>query len=348
MNSDIERRLRSGMTSEVVGVPDWAGVELIATKHHRNRVRGLRTALALFAVALGAIAGAPSWTATSEFVPAFGGARTIEDGYRAPALLALALTAVISVFLVVAARRNKPMNRPVGWRRSWPALTLVPVAYPIVQLITLESSWSMVAQAAAIPCFPLLFWLLAERVSERPNRVAGAAVLWSSIGVTTVLGTVALIDEVLARSNRNYLWRLWPNRPQESGLDDLLGPGWTVDAIAGREMIAVVAIALLTAISLRIISTRRPKMAAVVLPVVIYCGLLIYELATPWGFMIDYDFFISDAVLGSVFGDLSYPVGPMDLVSSIALGLAALSMGLLLWSWGGPVLDSAPDNQSLD
>ncbi len=337
MSSEIEQRLRAEMGTASDSRPDWIAVELRAARQRRRRVRSLQVAIATFAVALGAIAVSPSVTRGANFEPAFGGGPTVEDDYRLPAFLALTLTAGISIALLGAARRNRPSQGSTGWRRMWPVLTFIPVAYPAAQLIELGSQWAMVAQTAAIPCYPLLFWLLAERVGEQPNRFVIAAAFWSSIGVTTVLGTVALIDEVLVRSNNQHLWRLWPNRGQEMpGLDIPLGPEWTVNAIAGRELVAVVLIAIITALSLRIIGPDRPGVAALWVPVIVYLAIATYELLTPWGFHIDFDFFISDAVLGSVIGELTFPVGPVDLVSSIALGIASLSMGLLLWSWGGP------------
>ena len=334
MTTDIENRLRAEMPADTGSRSDWAEVERRATRRRIRRVRGLRLTIASFAAVLGVIALAPSYASTPSFEPALGG--TIEDDYRLPALLALLLTAVVALLLAGTALRNGS-SRSTGWRRIWPALSLVPLTYPLAQLTALESPWSMAAQFATIPCFPLLFLLLAERIGENPLRALVAAGLWSSIGVTMVLGTVALTDEILLRTNDRYLWRLWPGKGQEMpGLDVVLGPEWTVDAIARRELIAVVLIAILTAISLRIIGPNRPGLAALGLPVIVYLGLATYELATPWGFHIDFDFFISDAVLGSVVGDLTFPVGPLDLVSSVALGFAALSMGLLLWSWGGP------------
>ena len=56
-----------------------------------------------------------------------------------------------------------------------------------------------------------------------------------------------------------------------------------------------------------------------------------YVATHPWSLVVDYDFFVGDAVFGGTIGELLYFMAPFDPVGAVVLGASALTMaGLIL------------------
>ncbi len=244
-------------------------------------------------------------------------------------------------------------------RRWWGIAVATPVAYGGTQVLYLWAReredllryhdalemaiW--LTKLATVPALLLLIILLAERFAERPSRWRQATTTWAIIGVATVaLGTIAGSRIGRLTSDVTYA-RIWPGGTSEVALrryqelEGLSGSGtsWTVANVLSRELLAVVLIALVAGVALRLCSTWSPKGTAVVVPAVVLASLFLYGIAAPWSFIADYDFFVGDAVLGSVRFELLFFFVPADPLGGVALGVAALSMGGLLLAWGGAV-----------
>lgn len=209
----------------------------------------------------------------------------------------------------------------------------------LVGALASEHSVTWLAKWLTVPSIPVLLALLADRVSRRPERWRVVAAVWATLGVGVVLVVTAAIEWVTERIGNAAYWRLWPTTvgPGEQRMLDEIGghgPGWTPTGITVRELSAVVLVALAAALALRWCARRgAAPVAAIVVPVAVFIALLAYSATTPWSFRMDFDFFVGDAVLGATFGELVFVVAPFDPIGSIAIGLAALSMGALLAVW---------------
>ncbi len=192
-----------------------------------------------------------------------------------------------------------------------------------------------------IPSLPILIFLLAEKVVERPHRWRVAGVVWTVVGVALVLIVAARMVEVSAALSNVASWRLWPGplgEGAERSLDELggFGPRWTPAGIVVRELLAIVALAWGSALALRRCARDDvPVLGAGAVAVMVAGVLFVYKLLTPWSFRADFDFFVGDAVLGATLGELLFFPAPFDPIGSLAIGVAALSMGILIVAWGG-------------
>jgi len=235
-------------------------------------------------------------------------------------------------------------------RRYWPLAVIAPLAYSLAQVNVLISRGDpdrpelVAGKSLAVLCLPILVYLIAERVAERPSRWRTAAIVWVTAGFSSVAVVSSLALKISQASSNAAYWRLWPTDESERARIHLssvdaghFDDGWGVGQIVGRELVAVIVIALLSSLVLRVAAGLSPSIAAAVVPTTIFLLLAVYVAITPWAFVMDYDFFVGDSILGATFGDLLLLPVPMDPVSGVALGVAATSMGGLLLAWGGPI-----------
>lgn len=241
-------------------------------------------------------------------------------------------------------------------RRWWGLAVLFPVVFATGQLVLLLTGdlptrsigegdrladlvW--VAKWLTVPSIPILAVLLTEKVSERPARWRVATGVWLVIGVATVvvIGTrMGALSETISNAAS---WRLWPTARSEStdrALDALggFGPRWTLGWVVASELVAVGVVALASGLAVRRCARGAvPPLAAGAVPLAVAVVLLVYRVAAPWSFRADFDFFVGDAVLGATMGELLFFPAPFDPIGSLAIGIAALSMGGQIVAWGG-------------
>ena len=103
-----------------------------------------------------------------------------------------------------------------------------------------------------------------------------------------------------------------------------------------RESATIVLIALASGWALSKAARTKPYMAAVWVPLAAMAVLCAYVFFTPWSFVVSFDWFIADAVLGSTFIELVFFMFPGCPVGALAVGTATLTVGALLALWGGP------------
>ncbi len=233
-------------------------------------------------------------------------------------------------------------------RRWWGLAVVFPVAFACAQTAVLfaalppEAAPVWITKWLTIPSLPILFILMAERIAERPQRWRATTVIWAAAGISMV-GVVARRAESASEAISSVAYyRLWPTRvtgPIEVHLDNIGAPwnGWTPAEIVAREMVTVVILATITSLVLRRCATTEPMLAGIAAPAAVMTVLIIYRISTPWAFILDYDFFVGDTLIGATIGELLFFPAPFDPVAGIGIGIAALSMGGLILSWGGAI-----------
>ncbi len=250
------------------------------------------------------------------------------------------------------------MGRPTDLRRWWGLAVCFPVVLAATGLADLAANggqelpaWhepvdrvAWVAKWLTVPSMPILVLLLAEKVAERPARWRAATGLWLVLGIGLVLSVVSRMAYVSDAASSVASWRLWPTTLSSDGRNTLaayeslggFGPRWTTGQVVASELLAVVTLALASGLALRRCARDgAPRLAVGAVPVAVMAVLLIYRMAAPWSFRVDFDFFVGDAVLGGTMGELLFFPAPFDPIGSLAIGLAAVSMGALIVVWGG-------------
>jgi hypothetical protein len=253
--------------------------------------------------------------------------------------------------MVEPAVRNLPSATLMPPRQRVALATVAVVAavsFGVAQGLTLfgvtdPENWSTwVTKWLTVPSLPVLFILMAERVAERPERWRQATAVWTILGGAIVLITATRAGAVSERISNAAYTRLWPTSSSDSvriHLDELggFGDSWTPTGIVARELIVVVVAAVVCGLTLR--RCARPGIVAwagAAIPVAAVTVLAGYAIVTPWAFILDYDFFVGDSVLGgTLFELLAFPA-PADPIGAMAIGVAALSMGGLLLAWHHP------------
>ena len=265
------------------------------------------------------------------------------------------IAGLLALGFIFGATRRAPSHSLDGWLRGWPVLALPAILYPLLGHVFLPPTGNeSAAQVAllvstkllAIIAFPVLLYFLGQRIREAPKRIVSASAVWAALGSTTVLLTRAFIDDVVGASNRaSGIVRLWPedfghNSDQETllaGLTDRPGEAWTPGNMVALEIVSVVVIAIVAGATLWLLR-RRPIGLALLLPIVIFVALAVYDQSfAELGLVSDFDFLLGDIVLGAVWAELIFLPFPFDIAGSFAITAATLSLAALLWLWGGPV-----------
>lgn len=79
---------------------------------------------------------------------------------------------------------------------------------------------------------------------------------------------------------------------------------------------------------------HQPRWATVITPLVIFACLWIYgDVFAPWAFIVDYDFFVGDMVLGAMTGEFMFVVFPFDNIATILFGVNTAASLLLIRYW---------------
>lgn len=236
---------------------------------------------------------------------------------------------------------------PPRWRGPLAVVAvLAAVSFGVAQGLTLFGvtdleNWSIrVTKWLAVPSLPVLFILVTERVAERPARWRQATASWAILGAAIVSTTAALMEAVSERIGNAAYHRLWPTTSSDADqnhLDELggFGGGWTPTGIVVRELIVVAVAAVVCGLTLRRCArSGAVAWAGAAVPLAAMTVLVGYSIVTPWAFVMDYDFFVGDSVLGGTLFELLFFPTPADPIGAMALGAAALSMGGLLLAWG--------------
>lgn len=354
MNSIIESELHTAMRPEL-GEPatDWSSiVEGAERQERRDRWTQRLVMLAFVGLFAGAISAVSQGTGVETAEPANGqdeveiATSTISSGHLYVGLALLAVLALAG--LVASLKRRRPSERSAYLF----LIVALPVLYPVLgsTVFPLEVGGDLrvvpfASTLLTLPCIPILFFHLAGRIEERPSRAMQAIGTWSTLGLAVVLIARALINDIVRVMNEpTGTFRLWPEDfghnsdhwDIAAGLEAAPGPSWDPELMLRNELVAVVLLALLGGFALLLLRHRRGVSAAA-LPVVMWAGLGVFQFFTPIGVAPDYDFFLGDIALSAVLFDLTLFYYPTDIVGTYAIGTAALSMGTLLWLWGGPL-----------
>jgi hypothetical protein len=171
---------------------------------------------------------------------------------------------------------------------------------------------------------------IGARIAASPAFAWVAGVVWALVGVALV-AVVALAKNRGASVGVDHLW------PGQSGaelighLDPQPGLRWTPTNIVTAEMVAVVMLAVVVALMLRLVGQRLQRQLVTGLTMVVFlCGLLAYDQVVGWPVMFDFDPFVGDAVLGALTYELALLPAPIDPVGAITLATIAAANGLIL------------------
>ncbi len=351
MNTELEERLRTSLRSTTSTRHDWASVTAAAHRRTRRSSRAFRLAIASFGALLGFTLLV---NGSTDEVTNLDRASSPEGlGEAAPlSTPAFILVVVLTLGLALMAA-SALVRRPIheeqalaGWRRWWPLLLLPPLLSA-----GLHTAWTFSVLASegiiiaisllSVPCVPLLIWLVAERVGDQPRRWRSLSSVWVALGIACVLWTRWFIVDLVDLTQGS---RLWPTEADPAVLRSLEHPpdaSWTADRIIVTELLFVVLIAISIGVVFRSVR-NAPIYAAFIVPVVTWTMLGVYQFAAPLSFVLDYDFFLGDLVLGAAFANLTF-ILPIDVIGSGAIAFACLSMGLMIHAWGGPVRPASND-----
>lgn len=348
--TDLEAQLRHALHPET-GPPhaQWESVLAGADRVQRRDARVQRFATLGFVVVLASMLATVGRTRTKTTDHASGGEEPISADVVSTGHLSvgLAILAVLVIAFLIAAFRGPPIARPGLF-----TVLLVPiVAYPIVSHMAFDfgsdSRIPMLTKLVAVVCLPVLLYHLALRIQERPKRAATAMGVWLPLGTAIVLVARAFISSVIRRMNELDNFRMWPvefgHNMSTSAIDwtpAVDAPAhWTPERILQVELLTIVILTLVAGATLWLLRSS-PGVATATLMLTMWLTLLVYNAAAPLAFVMDFDFFLGDIVLGAAFVELSFFFAPGDIVGSFAIGTAGLSVGALLWIWGGPMESS--------
>ncbi len=210
-----------------------------------------------------------------------------------------------------------------------PAIVLFVVTHDqsVVHHSHLLADVSRVLKIITVLGLPVLLKLLVARTTEQPDRWKRSFVVWSAVGVVSVLGLSLVRADFATLSNSTSTWANYPGGPDpHTGFS--AAP--SLAALLVREVIAVVIIAAAAAwLSKR---SKAPVFTVSAATLLILCG---YLLLAPWAFVLDYDTFVGDTMLGATFGEVLFLVTPFDGFGALALSASALVMTSQILAWGG-------------
>jgi len=206
-------------------------------------------------------------------------------------------------------------------RRFWGFAALFPMLYGALNFVAIATRYRwppgevlVGLKWATVFAVPVLLFLVAERVGERPSRWRNSALTWSIAGMATILVVARFGATISSRVSSASTKRMWPTGPDFNGEREIyevmarITDPPTVVEIVFREGVVVVIMAILSAAIFRALG-KTPLRAAAVVSALVFSVLSLYDLATPWGFTMDYDVFIGDALLGGTLFELLFFMG---------------------------------------
>lgn len=231
--------------------------------------------------------------------------------------------------------------------RFWPVALIGPVLFGVAGAAVLvighgdgagvlhDRAWSvlMITKWLAIPGPPILLHRLAQRVREQPGRWRTATLVWVGMGVAAVVASARWHAAIATVVDGAAYRRLWPTGgaatpASDAAITEGFGPLWSVGSVVSIELVAVVAVAVVAGLTLRVVRDD-PPFAAVAVPTSVFVVLALYGLLTPWAVVADYDFFVGDALLGAMLFELGLFFGPIDPLAAVAIGIGSLSIAAL-------------------
>jgi hypothetical protein len=244
----------------------------------------------------------------------------------------------------IATRTNRQAT-PVTPGPSWKApavLAAGPTLFAIATVVLAEPASGgptdgalgfivlVVLKLAAVASLVVLAGRLGRAIAGNRRRIAATGTAWAGAALGLLGLVVANIEPFLA-----YGCRVWPGGDHLA--EDVAAyetSRYTTTTIVAYEAVAMVAIAFAAAAAAGWFGNRSTVASGASACVTAFVGLLAYDLLAPWSFVVDYDFFQGDAVLGGVQGELIFLVVPWgDPAGAIALGVAGLSTAALLAFW---------------
>ncbi len=239
--------------------------------------------------------------------------------------------------------------RPAFGRKVALAVTTAPVVYGALMAASglsvfeiLDPSLSealywpvVVAKLATVVSVPLTLWRFGRAVGDNPS----AADLWWKLGMFwAVSGAVLLLvvvpfGEQIARATEDggAALRVWPGTGMAGEYDFLVAndPGYSVARVVSLELGAVMVLAVVSAICVRVATTRNAAAAMLILPMAVVVTLIFYGTVAPASLVFDYDTFIGDVVLGGLIAELGFFVGPADPIAAVALAFGVSTMAMV-------------------
>ena len=358
MTAPLEEMLSDAMkpTGPVL-VEDWTLiVEKAARRNRRDRSIQRFSVVGFLAAALLAVGNTRRGSGEAIAEPAQGGV-PVDTGLPTTSEVHLAfaiifLGALLATGLIATSRRSRSHERHSGWRRFWFAFTLPALLYgPILTLGVLTSESPMeinflLAVASfltwyTIPILPMLLVLVIQRIDDKPRRASIACGVWVVLGVGVISLTRAFVEHLSELEGGIRLWPVRGGQPNERALErsSMLEAGpradWNPPTIFWTEVVFIVILGLVVS-SLMVLLRRRSPMAAMSSIVIGYLIIAGYNAVAPLAFALDFDTYVGDVLLGSIFMDLTFFFVPTDFIAASAISAAMASMVWLLWLWGGP------------
>lgn len=194
---------------------------------------------------------------------------------------------------------------------------------------------TLAAKLATVVAIPVALFRLAGLISRRQEASKlwwqlGTA--WSALGIAAVLVVVAFGEQLALATAKPTVSRVWPGTGMaaERGLSVASDPAYTLGRMMITEMTTMVVMAWLAALCVRL--TQKVDLRLIwALPLVVFGTVTVYAAVAPWAWIIDYDNFIGDAVLGGLWFELAF-FWPTDAVSSIALAVGASTLSVVVWN----------------
>jgi hypothetical protein len=226
-----------------------------------------------------------------------------------------------------------------------------PTGFAVVVIVSLFILFAL-TKCMFFLAAPILVALVARRVAARPARWLAVALVWAGTGLGAMV-LVALNEDTIRRvANNNEYHRITPddfreqictpNTPECFPTLDILDNPHIFDAYGWERMIltevlTLCLIAFAAALVLRLTAPASRHLAAAAVPMTIVAGLWLYcQFAAPWAFVIDWDTFVGDRILGTLSYEFALLIFVFDPFGAMTLGAYALSMYLMTRWWPAP------------
>lgn len=166
------------------------------------------------------------------------------------------------------------------------------------------------------------------------RRTAMTAVVWVTGSLLVLAATTAVVtaSDVLF----DFGCRVWPGGDHQPNLAAFTSDQYTATTVIGLEAAAVVAVALVAAITASLMGRKPIFFTGVATGFSTLVPLLAYSSIAPWSFALDYDTFVGDALLGMMQLELLFfvfPFGLWDGTSAVAFAVAAIVTAGLISRW---------------
>jgi hypothetical protein len=197
---------------------------------------------------------------------------------------------------------------------------------------------------------------LSLAIAADRRRAAVVAFVWVSIGLASIAVATYASDYIQTAYNDDAYRRIDPDNfvarigiGEGTGRDELrildnpeAFDNYTWRQIIAREVAFTVLMAVAAAIAMRLASSRRPMLGALAVPLVLAVLLVIYvDVVAPWAYVLDYDVFVGDNILGSVAGS-AFVFSPFlsDPVGGAVVFLYVVSIAVMVRCWRPKAEDS--------